>query len=124
MPEPHHDRNPAWTPIAPHVAGARRGSFNHRFAQPSNQTTPLWGHAFPYADVSTTDSLSAQSAGLLDRLSATGVMPKIISTNSAAEYWRGDAALAHVDQHEVALTGLALTQHLLELGDRDRRAGR
>jgi hypothetical protein len=50
-----------------------------------------------YADVLTTDPLSAQSAGLLDRLSAPGVMPKIISTNSAAEYWRGDATLAHVD---------------------------
>ena len=91
------DGTMAYEGIAPHVAGARRGSFNHRFAQPSNQTTPLWGHAFPYADVSTTDPLSAQSGGLLDRLSAIGVMPKIISTNSAAEYWRGDAALAHVD---------------------------
>ena len=34
-----------------HIAGARRGAFNHRFAQPSNQTTPLWGHVFPFADV-------------------------------------------------------------------------
>jgi hypothetical protein len=91
------DGTMAYEGIAPHVAGARRGSFNHRFAQPSNQTTPLWGHAFPYADVSTTDPLSAQSGGLLDRLVATGMMPKIISTNSSAEYWRGDATLAHVD---------------------------
>ncbi|MFT5172367.1 MAG: hypothetical protein ACI8W7_000531 [Gammaproteobacteria bacterium] len=91
------DGSMAYEGIAPHVAGARRGSFNHRFAQPSNQTTPLWGHAFPYADVSSTDALSARSAGLLDRLLANGVMPKVISTNSAAEYWRGDATLAHVD---------------------------
>ncbi len=87
----------AYDGIAPHVAGARRGSFNHRFAQPSNQTTPLWGHAFPYADISTTDTLSAQRAGLLDHLSAAGAMPKVISTNSSAEYWRGDAALSHID---------------------------
>jgi hypothetical protein len=87
----------AYDGIATHVAGARRGSFNHRFAQPSNQTTPLWGHAFPYSYMSTTDTLTGQSSGLLDRLSATGVMPKVISTNSSAEYWRGDAALAHVD---------------------------
>jgi hypothetical protein len=87
----------AYEGIAPHVAGARRGSFNHRFAQPSNQTTPTWGHAFPYADVSSTDALSGRSAGLLDRLQATDVMPKVISTNSAAEYWRGDSTLAHVD---------------------------
>jgi alpha/beta hydrolase family protein len=79
-----------------HIAGARRGAFNHRFAQPSNQTTPLWGHAFPFADVATTDPLTGRTAGLLDRLAAAGDLPKIVSTDSAAEYWRGDAALAHL----------------------------
>jgi Alpha/beta hydrolase domain len=80
-----------------HIAGARRGAFNHRFAQPSNQTTPLWGHAFPFSDLATTDALTGRSGGLLDRLAAAGDLPKIISTDSAAEYWRGDAALAHID---------------------------
>lgn len=80
-----------------HVAGARRGAFNHRFAQPSNQTTPLWGHVFPYADLPIVDPLTERSAGLLDREAASGTVPKIVSTDSAAEYWRGDAALAHVD---------------------------
>jgi hypothetical protein len=80
-----------------HIAGARRGAFNHRFAQPSNQTTPLWGHVFPFADVATSDPLTGSTGGLLDRLSAAGDSPKIIVTDSAAEYWRGDAALAHID---------------------------
>jgi hypothetical protein len=80
-----------------HIAGARRGAFNHRFAQPSNQTTPLWGHVFPFADVATSDPLCGRSGGLLDRLATAGDLPKIISTDSAAEYWRGDAALAHID---------------------------
>ena len=80
-----------------HVAGARRGAFNHRFAQPSNQTTPLWGHVFPFSDVATSDPLTGRTGGLLDRLAAAGDAPKIISTDSAAEYWRGDAALAHID---------------------------
>ena len=87
-----------------HIAGARRGAFNHRFAQPSNQTTPLWGHVFPFADVVTSDPLTGQTGGLLDRLSAAGDLPKIIFTDSAAEYWRGDAALAHIDttgQHDL-----------------------
>lgn len=83
--------------IQSHVAGARRGAFNHRFAQPSNQTTPLWGHVFPYAEVPTTDPLTGLTAGLLDRLEDTGAMPKMVHTDSAAEFWRGDAALAHVD---------------------------
>jgi alpha/beta hydrolase family protein len=80
-----------------HIAGARRGAFNHRFAQPSNQTTPLWGHVFPFADVATSDPLTGSTGGLLDRLSAAGDLPKTIVTDSAAEYWRGDAALAHID---------------------------
>ncbi len=83
--------------IMPHVAGARRGAFNHRFAQPSNQTTPLWGHVFPFADLPSEDPHTGAHAGLLDRQGALGSMPKIISTNTSAEYWRGDAALAHVD---------------------------
>jgi hypothetical protein len=91
------DGTMAYDGIAAHVAGARRGSFNHRFAQPSNQTTPHWGHSFPYADLSTTDHCSGRSAGLLDSLAATDSVPKIVYTDSAAEYWRGDATLAHTD---------------------------
>jgi hypothetical protein len=80
-----------------HIAGARRGAFNHRFAQPSGQTTPLWGHIFPFADVVTSDPLTGRTGSLLDRLGEAGDLPKIVSTDSAAEYWRGDAALAHID---------------------------
>ncbi|MCP5152973.1 MAG: hypothetical protein H6983_02320 [Ectothiorhodospiraceae bacterium] len=91
------DGEVAYDGLLPHVAGARRGAFNHRFAQPSNQTTPIWGHLFPFADVPTRDASTGVEAGLLDRQRALGAVPKVISTNSAAEYWRGDATLAHVD---------------------------
>jgi hypothetical protein len=91
------DGKPAYDGFHVHVAGARRGAFNHRFAQPSNQTTPLWGHVFPFADVATNDPLTGRTGGLLDRLDAAGDLPRIVSTDSAAEYWRGDAALAHID---------------------------
>lgn len=80
-----------------HVAGARRGAFNHRFAQPSNQTTPLWGHVFPFADMTITDPLTGKTDGLLAHVVDDSDLPKIVSTDSAAEYWRGDAALAHID---------------------------
>ncbi|HEU0158225.1 MAG TPA: alpha/beta hydrolase domain-containing protein [Hyphomicrobiaceae bacterium] len=91
------DGSRAYDGLHVHIAGARRGAFNHRFAQPSNQTTPLWGHVFPFADVVTSDPLTGRTGGLLDRLAAADDLPKIISTDSAAEYWRGDAALAHID---------------------------
>ncbi|MGE3537122.1 MAG: alpha/beta hydrolase domain-containing protein [Candidatus Tectimicrobiota bacterium] len=83
--------------LMPHVAGGRRGEFNHRFAQPSQQHTPGFGHLFPFADHPLTDPFSGHTDGLLSRLRAAGTAPKIFYTNSSAEYWRGDASLLHVE---------------------------
>ena len=83
--------------LLPHVAGGRMGEFNHRFAQPSCQSNPGFGHQFPFADDTLTDTLTEQSDGLLRRLRELDAVPKVIFTDSAAEYWRGDAALTHVD---------------------------
>lgn len=88
--------------ILAHVAGGRRGEFNHRYAQPSVQPTPSFGHLFPFADAPQTDPVSGRSAGLLDRLRDAGALPKIIYTDTAAEYWRGDAGLTHLDLHSGA----------------------
>ena len=73
------------------------GEFNHRFAQPSCQSNPGFGHQFPFADDTLADPLTEQTDGLLQRLRELDAVPKIIYTDSAAEYWRGDAALTHVD---------------------------
>ena len=78
-----------------HVAGGRRGEFNHRYGQPSVQPTPSLGHRFPFADEPQTDTRSRRRAGLLDRQHALGCMPKIFYTDTSSEYWRGDAGLAH-----------------------------
>jgi hypothetical protein len=75
-----------------HVAGARRGEFNHRYAQPSQQHTPNFGHLAPFADDPADDG-----PGLLDRQRLLGGVPKIFYTNTSAEYWRGDGALFHID---------------------------
>jgi len=79
-----------------HVAGGRRGEFNHRYAQPSVQPTPSFGHLFPHADDSQTDP-TGTTAGLLDAQRARGGVPKIFYTDTSAEYWRGDAGLTHVE---------------------------
>ena len=81
--------------VACHVAGAQRGEFNHRYAQPSQQHTPNFGHLPPFAD-----DPSGDWPGLLDRQRLLGGMPKIITTNTSAEYWRGDGALIHIDARE------------------------
>ena len=83
--------------LLPHVAGGRMGEFNHRFAQPSCQSNPGFGHQFPFADNTLTDALTEQTDGLLTRLRELDAAPKVIFTDSAAEYWRGDAALTHID---------------------------
>lgn len=72
--------------VLPHVAGGRRGQFNHRFAQPSDQATRSFGHLPPH-----------HGEELLARQRAVGGMPRVIATNSSAEYWRGDCSLIHTD---------------------------
>ena len=83
--------------VLPQVAGARRGQFNQRFAQPSDQSTPSIGHLMPFADDSQTDPVTGESGGLLDRQRQLGGLPKIVHVNTSAEYWRGDGSLAHTD---------------------------
>ena len=81
--------------LLPHVAGARRGAFNHRFAQPSNQSYPSFGHLFPYRDLYGKDPITKNKDGLLYKLSEHDKQPKIVFTNTSAEYWRGDCSLMH-----------------------------
>jgi hypothetical protein len=83
--------------LMPQVAGGRRGQFNHRFAQPSDQSTPSFGHLMPFADDPQTDPQTGERAGLLDRQRALGGVPKVYAINTSAEYWRGDASLIHTD---------------------------
>ena len=83
--------------LMPHVAGARMGSFNHRYAQPSNQSYPSFGHLYPFTDQEMIDPLTQQSDGILKRLNDLSAVPKTIYTNSSAEYWRGDCSLMTTD---------------------------
>ena len=90
------EKKQAFDGLLVHVAGGRRGEFNHRYAQPSVQPTPSFGHLFPHADDSQTDP-TGTTAGLLDAQRARGGVPKIFYTDTSAEYWRGDAGLTHVE---------------------------
>lgn len=82
--------------VIPHIAGARRGEFNHRFAQPSANTLQGPNNLFPFTDLEQTDPLTGQTDGLLRRISSEGHLPKIFHIDSSAEYWRGDASLKHI----------------------------
>lgn len=70
--------------VVPFIAGASRGEFNQRRGQPSEALASGLGHLPPF--------------GLDDLLGWSGVadLPKVITVNSASEYWRADGSLGHI----------------------------
>jgi hypothetical protein len=87
--------------VIAHVAGAGRGSFNHRFAQPSRDAQPLSSiffptDLFPFTDLPETDPQSGETAGLLDASNKSRMRPKIFLTNTSYEYWGRAASLIHI----------------------------
>jgi hypothetical protein len=79
------------------VAGGLRGEFNQRFGQPSKDRPHMMPHLYPFADRPVHDPLTGATAGLHERIAARGSQLKVVYTNSAAEYHRGDASLIHTD---------------------------
>jgi len=87
--------------VLAHVAGAGRGSFNYRFAQPSRDAQPTSAvffptDIFPFTDEPETDPVTGDTGGLLDRAVAEKVVPKIFLSNTSYEYWGRMAAFIHV----------------------------
>jgi GNAT superfamily N-acetyltransferase len=76
--------------VLAHVAGAGRGSFNYRFAQPSRDGRPTSSVFFP------TDIPPFTDAALLKRAVTDKVVPKVFFSNTSYEYWGRAAALIHV----------------------------
>jgi hypothetical protein len=86
--------------VIAHVAGAGRGSFNHRFAQPSRDAQPMSSiffptDLFPFTDLPETDPTTYETAGLLDAATKSHTVPKIFYTNTSYEYWGRAASLIH-----------------------------
>ena len=86
--------------IIAHVGGGMRGEFNLRFGQPSKDVCYIIPELFPFTDTNQADPVSEKSGGLLDKMIEQNNIPKIMFTNSSAEYWRGDAALIHSNLHD------------------------
>jgi hypothetical protein len=98
--------------VLAHVAGAGRGSFNYRFAQPSRDAQPTSSifvptDIFPFTDLPEQDPVTGQKGGLLDRATADKVLPKIFFSTTSYEYWGRAAALIHVTadgQHDAQIS--------------------
>ncbi len=83
-----------------HVAGAGRGSFNHRFAQPSRDGHPFLNtfyptDIFPFTDLAETDSETGITDGLLTHATPAAAVPRIFYTNTSNEYYGRSASLIH-----------------------------
>src|SRR5207253_5610927 len=86
--------------VVAHVAGAGRGSFNHRFAQPSRDGHPYLNFfyptdIFPFTDLPERDPQSGVTDGLLTHAGSPDLLPKVFYTNSEYEYWGRAASLIH-----------------------------
>ncbi|PYR43958.1 MAG: hypothetical protein DMF93_01650 [Acidobacteria bacterium] len=82
------------------VAGAGRGSFNHRFAQPSRDGHPYLNFfyptdIFPFTDLPQRDPQTGVTDGLLTHAGSPDLLPKVFYTNSEYEYWGRAASLIH-----------------------------
>jgi hypothetical protein len=92
----------AFDAVIAHVAGARRGEFNMRFGQPSLNAMEAPGSLFPFTDDAQTDPVTGARGALLGRVIARARErglgpPRVLTINTSAEYWRGDASLVHTD---------------------------
>ncbi|WP_070796005.1 alpha/beta hydrolase domain-containing protein [Thalassotalea crassostreae] len=108
-----------------HTAGAGRGSFNHRFAQPSRDAHRMSAFfyptdVFPFTSQRIRSDITNQKIGLLKR-NHEPFYPKIFYTNTGYEYWGRAAGLTH--SHKVfdmapleneRIFHLASAQHFVE----------
>jgi hypothetical protein len=95
----------AFDGIFAHTAGAGRGSFNHRFAQPSRDAQPYTTFfyptdVFPFTSAQESDPVTGKHDGLRvhsrrDSSALSAVTPKVFYVDGGYEYWGRAASLTH-----------------------------
>lgn len=91
------------------TAGAGRGSFNHRFAQPSRDAHRYSAFfyptdIFPFTSHNQIDYMTAKTDGLFNKADKK-TLPLIMQINTGYEYWGRAASLIHLSvdgQHDIA----------------------
>ena len=100
--------------VMPHVAGGGLGFFNHRFAQPTRHNAQHEDHLYPgdmfpftygpgkpvfIQEPERTPVAFGSDDGILRRIAAEDpkLLPKVMHTQSAAEYWHRSGSLVHTD---------------------------
>jgi hypothetical protein len=109
----------AFDGVIAHTAGAGRGSFNHRFGQPSRDAHRFRAFLYPtdiypFTDQAQLDPVTGRNEGLLDRLREGNAVPRIFYTNTGYEYWGRNAALIHTSldgKNDIALAPEVRSYH-------------
>ena len=86
-----------------HTAGAGRGSFNHRFGQPSRDAHRYSAFfyptdIFPFTSWTQRDPETGQTDGLFAHMFDPAHLPKVFYTNTGYEYWGRAASLIHTQR--------------------------
>lgn len=90
----------AFDGIFAHTAGAGRGSFNHRFAQPSRDAQPYSTFfyptdLFPFTSTDEVDPVTKARGGLRTAWKQGAKLPKVFYVDGGYEYWGRAASLTH-----------------------------
>ena len=90
----------AFDGIFSHTAGAGRGSFNHRFAQPSRDAQPYTTFfyptdVFPFTSTEETDPETGARGALMSQAAVLAHPPKVFYVDGGYEYWGRAASLTH-----------------------------
>ncbi len=90
--------------VLPHVAGGGLGFFDHRFAQPTRHNGQHEEHLypgdrFPFTYGRSVNPFTGGFDGIFVRLTTEDpqFLPKLIHTQTAAEYWHRSGSLVHTD---------------------------
>jgi hypothetical protein len=114
--------------LMPHVAGGGLGFFNHRFAQPTRHNGQHEDHTYP-ADVfpftygPDTDPFTKKSDSILGRYEKAKKQPRIMHTQSAAEYWHRAGSLAHTSADGTKDTDIPANVRIYAFGGTQHGSG-
>jgi len=112
-----------------HTAGAGRGSFNHRFAQPSRDAHRYSAFfyptdIFPFTARTQFDPETWRSDGLFAHAFDDDHLPKIFYTNTGYEYWGRAASLTHTGIDERSDIDLFPNERIYHLASGQHFVGR
>lgn len=112
-----------------HTAGAGRGSFNHRFAQPSRDAHRYSAFfyptdIFPFTSWAQKDPETGETDGLFAHAFDPAHLPKVFYTNTGYEYWGRAASLIHTNVDSSADVPLFPNERLYHLASGQHSVGR